>query len=558
MTQENTYGAAASLTSKEKRALALANEIIERFGLSDLRSLFHSVQRQQHKRQLNVAIFGRFKAGKSSFLNQIIGRPLLPVGVVPVTSVVTEISYGPEEAAELVLRDGRCVPDIPLSSISQYISESENPENAKGIESVRVFLPALARFPELRFIDTPGLESIHTHSTEASLSWSPNADLALVTVGVDPPLAQHDISLIARLFDLTPRVSVLLTKVDLLDEPGQQEVLRFVETQLRVRFSSPVPVFPFSIKPGFENLRDHFEREFLQEALSSFHAQREAVLARKLQTLLRSTEDYLQLALKSAEVLDADREHLRSQVLGRDRSMADQKLQLHLLAHHAAVRSRSAIEAHLERTARVQLQRHLANRLSEVCPIWRGSFARTLAQFESWLRAELTAELAALSASEGIALLEPLRELEGQCRGNLQSFRNQLSERVQRVYGMPLRTDETEIEVDPPQSPDISVGRVFDHNWELISWLIPMPLARRAVTRRFVQKIESEVYKNLSRLTSQWEEAVVAAVHSTEQEAQRRLEELMLTVQRLLSTEESESRASIDSYVSEIRGLMSG
>lgn len=558
MTQENTSGAAVSLTSRESRAIALANDIIERFGLSDLRPLLLSAQQQQHKRQLNVAVFGRFKAGKSSFLNQIIGGPLLPIGVVPVTSVVTEISCGTEEAAELVLCDGHRVPGIPLSGISQYISESENPENVKGIESVRIFLPALARFPELRFIDTPGLESIHTHSTEASLSWSPNVDLALVAVGVDPPLTQHDISLIARLLDLTPRVSVLLTKVDLLDEPGQQEVLRYVETQLRSRFSSPVPVFPFSIKPGFENLRDRFEREFLQQSLRSFHDQREAVLARKLQTLLRSSEDYLLLALKSVEAFDADREHLRSQVLGSDQSTSDQKLQLRLLARHAAVGTRPAIQTHLERAVLGQLQTKLSLHLRELLPTWRGSFAPTLAQFETWLRAELTAELTALSATERNAFLEPLRELERRCRGNLQSFRDQLSERVQRAYGMPLRTDEIEIEVDPPRSPDISVGRVFDHNWELISWLIPMPLVRRAVERRFLEKAETEVYKNLSRLTSQWEEAILAAIHSMEQQAERRLEEFVLTVQRLLSTGESESRACIESYLSEIRSLAGG
>lgn len=43
-----------------------------------------------HKNPLiDVAILGQFKAGKSSFLNSLIGRRLLPVGVIPVTTVIT-------------------------------------------------------------------------------------------------------------------------------------------------------------------------------------------------------------------------------------------------------------------------------------------------------------------------------------------------------------------------------------------------------------------------------------------------------------------------------------
>jgi len=43
-------------------------------------------------------------------------------------------------------------------------------------------LPALARFRGIRFVDTPGLESVLSHNTDASLEWLPNAGLAIVAV----------------------------------------------------------------------------------------------------------------------------------------------------------------------------------------------------------------------------------------------------------------------------------------------------------------------------------------------------------------------------------------
>src|SRR5512134_1200960 len=44
---------------------------------------------------VDVAVLGQFKAGKSSFLNALIGGSVVPVDVLPSTAVVTRIGYGP-------------------------------------------------------------------------------------------------------------------------------------------------------------------------------------------------------------------------------------------------------------------------------------------------------------------------------------------------------------------------------------------------------------------------------------------------------------------------------
>jgi len=81
-----------------------------------------------------------------------------------------------------------------------------------------VELPELRRFRGLKFVDTPGLESALSHNTQTSLNWLPNVGLALVAVSVDPPLSRRDIDLLKSLYQYTPKVAVLLTKVDLLSE----------------------------------------------------------------------------------------------------------------------------------------------------------------------------------------------------------------------------------------------------------------------------------------------------------------------------------------------------
>jgi GTP-binding protein EngB required for normal cell division len=539
-------------TQSRDEALSLARTVIGRFELTDLQPLLKAAEISVEKQELNLAVFGRFKAGKSSFLNQLIGRAVLPVGVTPVTSVVTEISSGLEERAVVTFKNGDAPRVVSIGEVSSYVTESENPENRKGVQIVSVTLPLDQLFGRLKLVDTPGLETVFAHSTEASLSWSPRVDLALVAVGVDPPLTQHDVALIERLQRFTPNVCVLLTKLDTIDAADQKEVLAHVESQIRARVTGGVPVLPYSTRSGYEDLRLRFEREYLSTALASFHQARSAALTRKLQTLLLSAADYLRLSLKSAEAEESDREQLRTQVLGSERAIADQRLRFQLIADHARAQTRSVIESHLRKKSLAPLQNRLSERLAVEKCSWHGSFARTLSQFEQWLRTELAVEISNMAIAEGEAFLEPLRDVQRLYQRELQAFRDSLAEKVQHVFGVPLRTTEAEIEWQPPRRPDISVGRIFDHNWELISALIPMWLFRRAVERRLAGRVEYEVFKNLSRLTSQWEESILCAIRAAQDDVQKRFDELVLTVRRLLTMEDPEQRACVSASLQRI------
>ncbi len=268
-----------------REMLCTVGNVCRRRKISALDDFLESCRVLAGEETLNVAILGRFKAGKRSFLNHLLGRPLLPVGVVPVTSVITEIRWGAVERTEVLHNDGRAE-IIPAERINDSVAEGENPENVKQVDRVRVELPSMDRYRGIRFVDTPGLESVFEHNTEASLDWLPNAGLALVAVGVDPPLSQRDLELIRRLQRYTPNISILLTKVDILGEQERSEVREFIETQLERSGSQSVPVFPFSVRPGFASLREELDQRLLLRTRADLSDQQRAILVHKLDSLL--------------------------------------------------------------------------------------------------------------------------------------------------------------------------------------------------------------------------------------------------------------------------------
>jgi GTP-binding protein EngB required for normal cell division len=531
MTEPDTARVAPEIVQD---ALGMVEALCKRHEILALEDFLESCRAFAQEKTLNIAVLGRFKAGKSSFLNHLLGRPLLPIGVIPVTSVVTEIQWGAHERAEILFVDGRR-DQVPVDRIGEFISESQNPENSKQVVRVQVELPSMDRYRGIRFVDTPGLESVFEHNTDASLEWLPNVGLALVAVGVDPPLSQHDIELIRNLSRYTPNISLLLTKVDVLDENERLQVREFVQKQLARYWNDAVPVFPYSVRPGFEHLRAELDDTLLSQVRADAGEHRTAILLHKLESLLTECADYLNVALKAAEVADSEREELRLRILGQKESLDDTRLALKLIVRHATANARSTFEA-LLRPDELPVRKKLQESLDHEFPSWTRSLRVVTEKFDNWLGVVLTSDMAELSRKHRNEFVEPVRRVSRQLSQSLQDFRNRLSERMLETLGVPLRTTEMELQTEDPRSPDVRVGKIFDRNWELLSWLLPMALVQGVVLKHYHHKVEDLVFTNLSRLASQWEDIVNASLLALEKESTRRLDGLVGTIQKLIAS----------------------
>jgi len=230
--------------------------------------------------------------------------------VIPVTAVGTEIQYAPRERTLVQYLDGASE-EVAIGRISEFVSETDNPENAKRVRSVRIESPSLEFCAGIRLVDTPGLESVLAHNTSAAMEWLPNAGLALVAVAADAPLSQRDIELLQNLRRFTPNVSLLLTKVDLLTEAECDQVRKFVEKQLALHLDAGIPVYPYSVRPGFEDLVVRLQEKFLARVKIEATEQRAEILRHKLDSPLGECADYVTLALRAAQTSDSEREELK-------------------------------------------------------------------------------------------------------------------------------------------------------------------------------------------------------------------------------------------------------
>ena len=99
------------------------------------------LQEQVERNELVISVVGQFKRGKSSLINVMLGQPLLPVAITPLTAVVTEIRSGKVTEAQVCFRSGKSC-TIPMEELGRYCGEKENPHNRKEVQTVKLVTPA--------------------------------------------------------------------------------------------------------------------------------------------------------------------------------------------------------------------------------------------------------------------------------------------------------------------------------------------------------------------------------------------------------------------------------
>ncbi len=118
------------------------------------------IQNKLNENVFNLVVLGQFKRGKTTLINSLLGKELLPAAVVPLTSIVTVISYGEMLEITVCFRDDR-YDTILLEQLSGYITEAENPNNDKNVKEVHILYPSPYLKEGVRLIDTPGVGSIY-------------------------------------------------------------------------------------------------------------------------------------------------------------------------------------------------------------------------------------------------------------------------------------------------------------------------------------------------------------------------------------------------------------
>ena len=193
-----------------------------------------------------LVVVGEFNAGKSAFINALVGQPALVEGVTPTTAQIHLLKYG-----EQVTR-----------------------QTGTGLQVVTAPADLLR---DVHIVDTPGTNAIIREHERLTTDFVPRSDLVLFVTSADRPFTETERGFLQVIQGWGKKIVIVLNKVDILRPSELDQVVAFVREAGRTLLGVAPDVFPVSARlaqrakhgepalwpaSGFERLE-----EFIHETL---------------------------------------------------------------------------------------------------------------------------------------------------------------------------------------------------------------------------------------------------------------------------------------------------
>lgn len=265
-----------------------------------------------------VAVIGEFNAGKSSFVNALIGERLLPVGAIPTTEYIELIRHAEVANRTPIMRE-------------DGLREWSHPNTGA---------------PGVAIVDTPGTGSVFQRHEVTAKQFLHRSDLVIFVISAKRAFANTERLYLELAKSYGKKVILVLNQVDLLKPDEQQEVRRFIEAQVKETLNIEPLLFMTSAREALEKPDNVLDaggigavRAHLRGVYSETPPARQKLLA-QLDTASRVIQRYQDELSRNADLVSLDitkvkdvQRELEAQSIGLERQMKEASSRIdHILA----------------------------------------------------------------------------------------------------------------------------------------------------------------------------------------------------------------------------------
>jgi len=308
-----------------QQGLTLLDQLMDRAATFELPAPPEALGQFRQKLQENryqVLVVGEAKRGKSSFINALLGRAILPTDVDIATSQVFLVNQAAQEAYRIRFEDGSTeeisAADLPRYG-SQVLADIEGtPRLDQIIRWIEVDAPARFLPDGVSLLDTPGLGSLYAPHGQITQRFIPQADAVIYVLDSGQPIGQADLDSIEAILEVTESLFFIQTRIDQFRKEQWQALQARNEQILHERFADQLAdarVWPISST----NLMKAAETQDADYEIVSRHRE----LAAALKTFLFRVAGLSRVAAAMA-VAGHYHGSARQVLLGRAADLADQ------------------------------------------------------------------------------------------------------------------------------------------------------------------------------------------------------------------------------------------
>ncbi len=170
-----------------------------------------------------IGVVGEFSRGKSALINALLDGAIMPVHPLPTTAVPTHVQFSEEPIAQLVYADR--VETVAIEDARGIVAGRH--DRSDGLYALTIGWPHSLLVDGLVLLDTPGIGALDPRHRDMAFEALDSLAALIFVFAADPPLSAEEIDFLSAIVPRLPRVLLVQTKIDLLDESARADVLAF-------------------------------------------------------------------------------------------------------------------------------------------------------------------------------------------------------------------------------------------------------------------------------------------------------------------------------------------
>ena len=207
------------LLKDERRVLGRLRVALTRFDAAPEHQQALERSIEQLDELFLLVIVGEFNAGKSAFINALLGSKIVAEGVTPTTAQINVLQYG--------------------DTVERQVRES----------NLHVITAPAELLREIHIVDTPGTNAIIREHEAITAEFVPRSDLVLFVTSADRPFTETERAFLEQVRGWGKKVVVVINKVDIFEQRAELEDVRtFVAESARGLLGFNPDIFPVSAR----------------------------------------------------------------------------------------------------------------------------------------------------------------------------------------------------------------------------------------------------------------------------------------------------------------------
>lgn len=229
-----------------------------------------------------VVVLGEFKRGKSTFVNALLGKSLLPMNILPETATINAIMYCDTPTVQVVYKDGTWKQGEAAAAYLEQFSARQEVNRADDVRYIKIGYPSSLLKNRVVLVDTPGVSDLDEQRCDITYEFLPKANAVLFLLDANAPLKKTEKDFIEE--RLLPQgihpIMFLLNKYDAVDDEEEEDsdLLENTRKRLSTAFKRDIPVYPVSARWALDGLEQKNESLVEASQIYNVRAQLEKML----------------------------------------------------------------------------------------------------------------------------------------------------------------------------------------------------------------------------------------------------------------------------------------